>query len=393
MGELISHAGIILVRDVLSHLADDAGNEHVDHAAAAADEDVPREFAEAVAAAAAAAAVAAESMEPVVPATESAERYSRTDEDRISSRPLPPSTPPPAAAATVPAEADSIAPDSSHAAAEDTPSAAEQIASEAPRLLSSLAAAVRRPGAGVILARMLSAVAGLNGGLVREILYGIRNDAEGYRRALLSTMRNINLMSDMTHVFEAVGKHERPVLVVWGTADTVLPFGCSHALSRAMPRARRLTVPGAGHGPHACLFAGPRVAREALRFVLEATDTPLPPSLPPSPQGSPFSPPASPSRLPQAFAALGVAPSLSAALRDTDGDSMGSGWSTDSSGSDGVVEAETRSGLATLLQSRIGPGHVTDAVGWVSGVLAGRSRAVLAVTSVVAALVTLGVAV
>lgn len=48
----------------------------------------------------------------------------------------------------------------------------------------------------------------------------------------------------------AVGRHPRPVLVVWGTEDRVTPYANSRRVLRLYPAAELLTVPGAKHAPH-----------------------------------------------------------------------------------------------------------------------------------------------
>jgi len=70
-----------------------------------------------------------------------------------------------------------------------------------------------------------------------------------YRRSVLSTLRNVSMLDDMTDIYAAVGKHPRPVLLVWGTRDSITPYICSRNLMRVIPRANILEIPGAGHGP------------------------------------------------------------------------------------------------------------------------------------------------
>lgn len=48
----------------------------------------------------------------------------------------------------------------------------------------------------------------------------------------------------------AVGRHRRPVLVVWGTEDKVTPYANRERVLQLYPRAELLTVQGAKHAPH-----------------------------------------------------------------------------------------------------------------------------------------------
>ncbi|OBJ89188.1 hypothetical protein A9W97_14585 [Mycobacterium gordonae] len=48
----------------------------------------------------------------------------------------------------------------------------------------------------------------------------------------------------------AVGEHPRPVLLVWGTNDSVTPYGNHSQVLRLYPAAELLAVEGAKHAPH-----------------------------------------------------------------------------------------------------------------------------------------------
>jgi len=49
---------------------------------------------------------------------------------------------------------------------------------------------------------------------------------------------------------EKLGGVPVPVLAVWGERDTIVPIAHADALVAAMPNARRLVIPGAGHAPY-----------------------------------------------------------------------------------------------------------------------------------------------
>jgi len=71
----------------------------------------------------------------------------------------------------------------------------------------------------------------------------------GFLRALLSTIRHgpIQMMSD---AYVRVGRHPRPVLLVWGENDKLVPFAISDQVRAALPRAEFHAIEGAGHVPH-----------------------------------------------------------------------------------------------------------------------------------------------
>lgn len=72
---------------------------------------------------------------------------------------------------------------------------------------------------------------------------------KGYKRALLSSLRNMP-MGNNRETYRAVGNHDRPVLVIWGTEDDITPYRNHAELLELMPNAELLSVEGSGHGPH-----------------------------------------------------------------------------------------------------------------------------------------------
>lgn len=72
---------------------------------------------------------------------------------------------------------------------------------------------------------------------------------KGSRRAIIAH-RIAAASLDQRPELEALGKSARPVMIVWGRQDRVVPFARSEALRRALPRAEFLPVESAGHLPH-----------------------------------------------------------------------------------------------------------------------------------------------
>ena len=71
----------------------------------------------------------------------------------------------------------------------------------------------------------------------------------GFLRALLSTMRH-GPVQTMADAYARVGRHPRPVLLVWGENDKMVPFAISDQVRAALPRAEFHAIEGAGHVPH-----------------------------------------------------------------------------------------------------------------------------------------------
>jgi pimeloyl-ACP methyl ester carboxylesterase len=79
--------------------------------------------------------------------------------------------------------------------------------------------------------------------------YAVQMQFKGFRRALLSTLRN-KVLDAALQVYERVGSMGKPVLLFWGRNDPTVPFLHSELLRQAMPQADLHTIEGCGHLPH-----------------------------------------------------------------------------------------------------------------------------------------------
>lgn len=77
----------------------------------------------------------------------------------------------------------------------------------------------------------------------RQMIY------RGFRRALLSTLRH-DVLVDNTPVYQHVERLGKPVLLLWGRYDSVLPLKISELARAALPHAIFHTIDNAGHIPH-----------------------------------------------------------------------------------------------------------------------------------------------
>ncbi|MBI5843379.1 MAG: alpha/beta hydrolase [Deltaproteobacteria bacterium] len=71
----------------------------------------------------------------------------------------------------------------------------------------------------------------------------------GFRRAIMDTLANFDL-TDQAASFAEVGRQKRPVMLIWGVHDTVVPYENHRMVLSLIPQAKFLSVPGTGHMPH-----------------------------------------------------------------------------------------------------------------------------------------------
>jgi pimeloyl-ACP methyl ester carboxylesterase len=72
---------------------------------------------------------------------------------------------------------------------------------------------------------------------------------EGVERAVLSTLRNVDL-GDQSPVWRKLGEAGREALVVWGGADAVCPIAGLDRAASLLPDAQLVRIDGAGHAVH-----------------------------------------------------------------------------------------------------------------------------------------------
>jgi len=71
----------------------------------------------------------------------------------------------------------------------------------------------------------------------------------GYRRALLSTLRH-DMLTDLSEIYQKVGKQGRSSCLIWGVQDKIIPFEISELVRKAIPGIVFHPIEGAGHVPH-----------------------------------------------------------------------------------------------------------------------------------------------
>ncbi len=79
--------------------------------------------------------------------------------------------------------------------------------------------------------------------------YQVQMRYRGFKRAILSTMRN-GALGGFPQVYRHVGELSAPVLLIWGKQDRTIPFHSSGDILKAIPRAEFHPVENGGHIPH-----------------------------------------------------------------------------------------------------------------------------------------------
>lgn len=79
--------------------------------------------------------------------------------------------------------------------------------------------------------------------------YASQMQIKGFRRAILSTIRN-HMLDSFVDVYERIGKLDKPVLLFWGRDDLTVPFEHSETLRAAMPNLEFHAIEHSGHIPH-----------------------------------------------------------------------------------------------------------------------------------------------
>lgn len=128
-----------------------------------------------------------------------------------------------------------------------------------PISLSPLLKVVRLPGFGELLLGLFG-----TGSMVRSVAadmftpelveqfqkrYRIQMQYHGFKRAILSTMRN-GMLDSFLETYTQVGALNKPTLLFWGKQDNTVPFAHSDIIRAAIPHAQFHAFDNCGHIPH-----------------------------------------------------------------------------------------------------------------------------------------------
>jgi len=93
---------------------------------------------------------------------------------------------------------------------------------------------------------------------------------EHYISNQLAILRHIPMIEDLTYIFKEAGQNSRPILLIFGTQDRIVPLSNANLLKQFMPKAKLLHVEGGGHG---CYSTHTEVVGEAiLNFIAQCEE-------------------------------------------------------------------------------------------------------------------------
>ena len=144
-----------------------------------------------------------------------------------------------------------------------------------PVSLSLLLKVVTMPGLGELLLGLFGSASMVRGiaadlftpKLVAEFQarYKIQMQYQGFKRAILSTMRN-GMLGSFTNTYIRTGNLKKPTLLFWGRHDRTVPFEQSAEILKALPHAEFQVIENCGHIPH---YENPEAVNPILLEFLE----------------------------------------------------------------------------------------------------------------------------
>jgi len=96
--------------------------------------------------------------------------------------------------------------------------------------------------------------------------YRVQMQFKGFKRAILSTIRN-GMLGSCYEIYEQAGQLKKPTLLFWGRHDTTVPFEYSADILTAISHAEFHAIENCGHIPH---FEKPEIVNPLLKRFLEA---------------------------------------------------------------------------------------------------------------------------
>ncbi len=124
---------------------------------------------------------------------------------------------------------------------------------------SFLLTAVKLPGLGELVLGLFGSGSMVKGiasdlftpNLVKQFQakYKIQMQYKGFKRAILSTMRN-KMLESFIDVYTRLGKLRKPTLLIWGRQDNTVPFDHSRDILSVMPHTQFHVIENCGHIPH-----------------------------------------------------------------------------------------------------------------------------------------------
>lgn len=79
--------------------------------------------------------------------------------------------------------------------------------------------------------------------------YKIQLEYKGFKRAILSTLRN-HMLDSFLDIYQKIGILKKPTLLFWGENDKTTPFAEHIFLQQALPHAEFHPITNCSHIPH-----------------------------------------------------------------------------------------------------------------------------------------------
>jgi len=125
--------------------------------------------------------------------------------------------------------------------------------------LSQLLEIAKLPGVGELVLALFGNISMIKG-IAKDMLtpqliaafqerYKVQMQYKGFKRAILSSMRN-QMLESFIDEYGRVGKLGKPTLLFWGKQDKTVPFEDSMLLRQAIPTVKFHAIENCGHLPH-----------------------------------------------------------------------------------------------------------------------------------------------
>ncbi len=96
--------------------------------------------------------------------------------------------------------------------------------------------------------------------------YRIQMQYKGFKRAILSTLRN-GMLDSFREIYARAGQLRKPTLLFWGRNDATVPYEYSALIMQALPHTEFHTIEDCGHLPH---YEKPEIVNPILlEFLLK----------------------------------------------------------------------------------------------------------------------------
>jgi pimeloyl-ACP methyl ester carboxylesterase len=79
--------------------------------------------------------------------------------------------------------------------------------------------------------------------------YRVQMQYKGFQSSILSSIRS-GMLDGFIHIYQTLGKMDKPILLLWGRNDATVPFEHSQKLREVLPAIEFHVIENCGHIPH-----------------------------------------------------------------------------------------------------------------------------------------------